>query len=292
MGKMNLITVNGIKNKIYTIQGKQVILDTDLAEFYGVTVKRLNEQVKRNKKKFPGYYIFQLTHNETNFLRSQFATANISSKSRTFPYVFTEYGVSQAASILNSNVAIEMSIKIIDAFIGMRKFLSKQGQIFNRLDFIEQKQIEYDKNFEKVFNALERTEEIKQGIFFDGQIFDAYKFVLKLMRMAKQHLIIIDNYIDESVLTMCAELKKDVELTIFTGNLSKKQTLDIEKYNSQHPFINIKETDKFHDRFIIIDNKEVYHIGASLKDLGKKCFAFSKIEDNSIVESLLKKILL
>jgi len=277
-------TQNIIKNKIYSIRGMQVMLDRDLAELYGVKTSRLNEQVKRNIKRFPKHYMFQLTQKETKNWMSQIAISNsIKMGLRKYPYAFTEQGVAQLSAVLNSKIAIEISIQIIDAFVAMRKFINTNAQIFQRLDNIEQKQFEHkieaDKNFEKIFSAIEANElKPKQGIFFNGQIFDAYKFVSDLIRTAKKSIILIDNYIDDSVLDILSKRNKNVSALILTKNISKQLQLDLKKYNSQYPPINIKIFEHSHDRFLIIDDKDVYHFGASLKDLGKKWFAFSKME--------------
>lgn len=292
---LSIVHREDIKGKIYTIRGVQVMLDRDLAELYKVKTSRLNEQVRRNIKKFPTRFMFQLTEKELKILRSQFATANISTKSRTLPFVFTEQGVSQLSSVLNSEVAIEISIKIIDAFVEMRRFLISNAQIFQRLDTVERNLIEHkvdtDKKFEKVFEALEYNEiKPKQGIFFDGQIFDAHKFVSDIIRKANTSIVIIDNYIDDTVLSLLTKRKENVTATILTKNISKQLQLDIEKHNAQYPPIKVKELKESHDRFIILDEKEVYVIGASLKDVGKKWFAFSKLEADAgmLIERIRK----
>jgi hypothetical protein len=294
----NLILQENIKSKIYTIRGLQVMLDRDLACFYKVETKVLNQAVRRNINRFPNTFMFQLTKKEILILRSQFVTANISSKSRSFPFVFTEHGVSQLASILKSDIAVEISIKIINTFVTMRKFITAYGQVFQKLDYIERKQliyeqkhIEYDKKIEQVFNALESREDIpKQGIFFNGQIFDAYNFVIDLIKKAEKSIVLIDNYVDESVLIMLDQRSKKILANIFTKEISEKLKLSLEKHNQQYLPIKIHETKDFHDRFLIIDNDEIYHIGASIKDLGKKCFAFSKIDSKEIITAVLKRL--
>jgi hypothetical protein len=267
-----------IKHKIYSIRGVKVMLDRDLAELYEVSTKRLNEQVKRNIERFPERYIFQLTASEYNSLRSQFATLNSGRgmHRKYLPYAFTEHGVSMLSSVLNSETAVKVSIQIIDAFISLRKLISRNADIFRRLDSIEVKQLKYDKNFDKIFDALE-THKPKQGIFFNGQIFDAYEFISGLIRNSKKSIILIDNYVDDTILTLFTKRRKNVNVTIYTKSISKQLKLDLEKYNSQYDQIKIKEFRDSHDRFLIID-KEVYHFGASLKDLGKKWFAFSKFD--------------
>ena len=272
----------GIKNKIYSIRGFQVMLDSDLAELYGVKTKVLNKAVKRNIEKFPSEFMFQITETELN-LRFQNGTSSWGG-TRYLPYVFTESGVAMLAGVLKSEIAVKMSVQIIKAFIKMRKFINLNSQIFRRLDRVEVKQIETDHKFEQVFNALETQEDIpKQGIFFEGQIFDAYNFVSNLFKRAKESVMIIDNYIDNSVLIHLTEIKKDVKVKILTKSISEKLKLDIKKFEDQYFKIEVKVYKKAHDRFIIIDGKEVYHVGASLKDLGKKLFGFSKM-DKSIIK--------
>ena len=272
------------------------MIDDDIARFYGVSVKRLNEQVKRNIERFPESFMFQLNDKEYLNLRSQFATidSKILEKGRGLhrkylPYVFTEQGVAMLSGVLRSNTAISVSIQIINAFVSMRKFLINNADIFRRLDFIEFKYIEYDKKFEEVFDAIQSKDIIPdKGIFFDGQIFDAYKFVCDIIRSAAHSIILIDNYVDDSILTLFNKRNKTVKVVIFTNKISKQLLLDVNKYNLQYGNIEIRDFDKCHDRFIIIDNKEVYHIGASLKDLGKKWFAFSKFNKDTF--SILDKL--
>ncbi len=274
-----------IKNKIYTIRNKQVMIDSDLAELYGVEIKRLNEQVKRNIERFPDDFMFQLNEEEFDSLRSQFATLNEGrgQHRKYLPYVFTEQGVSMLSAVLRSPTAIDMSVKIIRAFVNMRRFISENAQIFKRLDNLEKYQKINDEKFEQIFNAIE-DKEIKQnqGIFFEGEIFDAYVFVSDIIKKAEKSIILIDNYIDESVLTIFAKNTKNIEIKIFSANITKGLELDIKKYNSQYKRIELKEFKDSHDRFLIIDKEEIYHFGASLKDLGKKWFAFSKFDKESV----------
>ena len=272
-----------IRNKIYTLRGLEVILDRDLAELYKVKAIRIREQVKRNLKRFPADFMFRLTEKEVNLLVSQNAIPSKKHLGGYLPYAFTEQGVANLSSILTSNIAIEINIQIMRAFVSMRKVITSNGQIIQRLELVEHKQIDYDSKFEQVFKAIE-DKEIKpeKGIFFDGQVFDAYKFVSDLIRSAKISIILIDNYIDDSVLTLFTKRKTQVSLTIYTKEITKQLSLDVTKYNSQYPNTTIKEFNYSHDRFLIIDNKEVYHIGASLKDLGKKWFAFSKFDEEML----------
>ena len=282
MTQHELISSDGIQSRIYTIRGLQVMIDNDLADIYGVEVKRLNEQVKRNTERFPTEFCFQLSEEERQNLKSQFATSRWGGR-RTKPYAFTEQGVAMLSGVLKSETAVRTSIQIINAFVAMRRFIATNAQVFQRLGAVERKQIEYkeetDQKFEQIFNAIEeRSIKPKQGIFFDGQIFDAYRFVSDLFRTAKKSIIIIDNYIDDTVLTHLTKRHDTVSVTILTKTISKQLALDVKKFNEQYPTIEIKEFDNSHDRFLIIDDKTVYHFGASLKDLGKKWFAFSKMD--------------
>lgn len=287
----NTLTVReeNIKTKIYTFRGMQVMLDKDLAEIYGVKAIRLREQVKRNYKRFPSDFRFQLTISEVELLVSQNAIASKKSLGGYLPYVFTEHGVANLSSVLTNDKAIEVNIHIMRAFVSMRKFLSSNAQIFSRLEIVEKKHIQYDKNFEEIFDAIQ-SKDIKpeKGIFFEGQIFDAYTFVSGLIRNANSSITLIDNYIDDSVLTLLSKRKKGVQVRIFTKGISPQLSLDVKKFNEQYPPIEMKELKQFHDRFLILDQKEMYHFGASLKDLGKKCFAFSKFQTETM--SMLEKL--
>jgi len=292
MAGYELISSNGIQSRIHTLRGLQVMIDSDLADLYGVEVKRLNEQVKRNAERFPEEFCFRISEEERQNLKSQFATSSWGGR-RTKPYAFTEQGVAMLSGVLKSEAAVRTSIQIINAFVAMRRFIAANAQVFHRLDAVERKQIEYkaetDHKFEQIFNAIEeRSIKPKQGIFFDGQIFDAYQFVSDLVRSAEKSIVLIDNYIDDTVLTHLTKRKQKVKATILTKSVSKQLALDVKKFNDQYPAIEIKEFNNSHDRFLIIDNKAVYHFGASLKDLGKKWFAFSKMDIGSV--EMLKKL--
>ena len=284
-----------IKDKILTIRGKQVILDKDLAELYEVETKVLNQAVKRNINRFPKDFMFQLTEGEYKSihsklsLRSQIVTLEkkIGKHRKYLPYAFTEHGITALSGILRSKKATEVNIKIIRTFVEMRRFISQTIPIFQKFQQIDQKLIEYDNKFEKVFKALEIEKLPKKGIFFDGQIFDAYKFISDLIKSAKKEIILIDNYIDESILAFFNKRKKGVKTIIYTKNLTKQLQLDLKKYNSQYEKIEIKKFSKSHDRFLIIDDK-IYHFGASLKDLGKKWFGFSRFKKEAV--KMLEKL--
>ena len=271
-----------IKNLIYTIRGKQVMIDSDVAMLYQYETKNINKAVKRNIERFPEDFCFQLTESELQILRFQFGTSNQSE--RYLPYVFTEQGIAMLAGVLKNKIAVKVSINIIKSFIEMRKFISTNGQVFERLTNVEYKLLEHDKKFDEVFNQLQHEENIKQKIFFAGQIYDAYSLIIDIIKKANQKILIIDNYIDESVLKMLTKKNKMVEVIIITSNKSTIENIDIQKFNKEYPILKIAKTNKFHDRFIVIDNKEMYHLGASIKDLGKKCFGINKIEDMKIIE--------
>ncbi len=285
-----IINENSIKDKIYTIRNQQVMLDKDLAELYGVETKVFNQAVKRNIKRFPQNYRFQLNENEKNQLVTNCDWLNSLKHSSSLPYVFTEQGVSMLSAILKSDKAIDISIKIIDSFVSMRKLISQNMPMFERFERIEQRLTIHDENFDKLFDALEdKSLKPKQGIFYDGQIFDAYVFINDLLKLATNEIILIDNYIDETVFTLFSKYP-NIKIKIYTKNITKQLKLDFQKYQTQYQNIELFEFKNSHDRFLIIDKKEVYHLGASIKDLGKKWFAFSKFEIGNLkILDYLKK---
>lgn len=279
----DLIKIENIENKILVIRGQQVMLDRDLAMLYGVETGRLNEAVKRNKERFPKQFCFQLTKEESN-LKSQIAISSWGG-SRSNPYAFTEQGVAMLSAVLRSKIAIQVSIDIMNAFVHMRHYLHQNADIINRVNTIENKVdtklLEYDKNFSKIFNVIDTLPApIKQDIFSQGQIFDAYSFFQGLIQSAKKEIILIDNYVDLTVLGQLTKKQPGVDVTVYTKPDTPISELDIKKFNKQYPTLTINHTTTMHDRFLILDNIEIYHIGASLKDLGKKCFAFTKMDDS------------
>jgi hypothetical protein len=282
-----IINENNIKDKIYTIRNLQVMLDKDLAEIYGVETKRINEAVKNNQDKFSEDFYFELSDIEFENLRSNFSTANFA-KVRTNPKVFTEQGIYMLATILKSKVASQVTVYIIKTFANIRNLISSNISMFERFERIEQRLTVHDEYFDKLFEALEdKTIKPKQGIFYNGEIFDAYIFVNDLIKTAKNEIILLDNYIDETVLTLFSKYV-NIKVKIYTHTITKQLKLDFQKYQTQYKNIQLKEFKKSHDRFLIIDKDEIYHLGASLKDLGKKWFAFSKFDINSL--DLLKKL--
>jgi ORF6N domain len=278
-----------IENRIFTFRGISVMIDRDLAEMYHVDTKRLNEQVKRNIERFPEKFRFQLSETEKNELVAICDRFQSLKHSSYLPYAFTEQGVAMLSAVLKSQIAVTISIQIIDAFVEMRKTIGMHSGLLQRMDRFEIKQAINDQKFEQIFKALElETNTQKQGVFFDGQTFDAYTFTADLIRTAKKSIQLIDNYIDDSVLLLLSKRTKNVKATIYTKAISSTLKLDLKKHNTQYEPIEIKTFDKAHDRFLIVDETKVYHIGASLKDLGNKWFAFSLLDIETV--SILDKL--
>jgi len=283
MSKELTISQKEIESQIFVFRDSQVMLDRDLAEMYRVETKVLNQAVKRNIERFPKQFRFQLTDSEKAQLVTNCDRFKSLKHSSTNPFAFTEQGVAMLSAVLRSDVAVKVSIQIINAFVEMRKLIANHSGLLQRMDGIERKQLETDQKFEKVFRALESKDIIPgQGVFFDGQVFDAYELASKIIRSAKKNIVLIDNYIDESTLTHLSKKTKAVEVLLLTKTISKKLTLDVKKANEQYPNFELKTFTKSHDRFLIIDDSEVFHLGASLKDLGKKWFAFSKLDKGSV----------
>jgi hypothetical protein len=290
MSKMLAISQKHIESRIFSIRGNQVMIDRDLAEMYQVEVKRLNEQVKRNIERFLELFRFRLTEDEKNELVANCDRFKTLKHSSNNPYAFTEQGVAMLSAVLRSETAIKVSIRIINAFVEMRKIIANHSGLLQRMDVVERKLVETDQKFERVFKALESKDVIpNRGVFFDGQVFDAYELASKIIRTAKSSIVLIDNHVNETTLTHLAKKSKDVEVYLLTKSISKQLKLDVKKANEQYGKFEAKLFSQSHDRFLIIDDKEVYHLGASLKDLGKKWFAFSKIEAKS-VERILNLI--
>ena len=298
--EMTVINRSFIETKILNIRNKQVMLDSDLAAIYGVETKVFNQAVKRNIERFPDEFRFQLTEEEMDAFfkpasRSQIVTLNSSGNLRGSnikyrPYAFTEQGVAMLSAVLRSETAVKVSIEIMNAFVQMRHYLQENANVISRLTNTETKLLEHDKNFEKIFAALESNPKPKkEGVFFQGQIFDAYAFFQNIIQKAKKEIILIDGYVDLSVLEQFSKKKSGVQVTIYTDSKPKISALDVQKFNLQYPQLILNHTSKMHDRFLIIDNKTVYHIGASLKDLGKKCFAFELMEDSTVLIPLILK---
>ena len=287
-----IIDLKNVEKRIFTIRGKQVMIDRDLAELYAVQSKRINEQMKRNINRFPLRFCFQLSVNELNELVANCDRFYKLKHSTSLPYAFTEQGVAMLSAVLKSEIAVKVSIQIIDAFVEMKKALNQNNLIDFRIDKLDRKQLEADEKFEQLFKALEDGElKPDTGIFYDGQIFDAYSFISDIIRKEDKSIILIDNYVDDSVLTLLCKRKDDVKIKLYTKTISNQLKLDCAKFNSQFDNLEVNLFAEAHDRFLIIDEKGLYHIGASLKDLGKKWFAFSKMSLNTFsILNRLKRI--
>ena len=290
-----------IKKLIHTVRGKQVMLDCDVARLYHYQTKRINETVKRNKKRFPENFCFQLTKIEMENLKlqnaisnieennwSQDATVSIHRRKKYIPYVFTEQGIAMLAGLLKNEIAVQVSINIMNAFVEMRKFISLNEQVFERLINIENKLLEHNNKINQILSEREEINniEISQKIFYKGQIWDSYELIIDIIKKAQNKIVIIDNYIDDTILKMLKKKNKNVKVTIITSNFCSISNLDVSKFNKQYPMLKIIRTNKFHDRFIILDEKELYHCGASFKDLGTKCFGINKMEENHFIEDV------
>lgn len=289
------LTITHIEKKIHTFRGMHVMLDSDLAHLYQTETKYINRAVNRNPNRFPATFAFQLDDKEWDSLRFQNGTIKDKpgrgQHRKYLPWVFSEQGVSMLSAVLNTDTAVQVSVQIMQAFVAMRKFLLNNASVFQRLDQVELKQLKTDERVEQIFKALESGQtQPRQGIFFDGQVFDAYAFAADLIKRAKNDIILIDNYVDETVLTLLSKCNTGVAATIYTKMPGKALQLDVQKHNAQYPPITVKSFSQSHDRFLIIDQKELYHLGASLKDLGKRWFAFSRMDSlTEIVLNQLKK---
>jgi hypothetical protein len=285
-----VIKPDAIRQIIYTFRGIQVMIDRDLSSLYDVETRVLNQAVKRNLERFPEVFCFQLSDAEFKDWKSQTVMSNKDKMGlRRPPYAFTEQGVAMLSAVLRSETAVKVSIQIMNAFVQMRRFLVNNNQVFQRIETVERKQLEADSKFKQIFDALEERQIIpEKGVFFEGQVFDAHVLVSRIVRNARKTIVLIDNYVDESVLALLAKRNVYVTAAIYTKSISRQLSLDIEKHNQQYPPVTVKELANVHDRFLIIDKDTVYHIGASLKDLGKKWFAFSKMgrEGLQVVEKL------
>ena len=283
-----------IENMIYEIRGKQVMFNSDVARLYNVETKVLNQVIKRNINRFPEEFCFQITIEELEKVssRSHFVTLNKSNNYRGYnikylPYVLTEQGIMMLSGLLKSDIAVKVNVQIIDAFVRMRKYISSnliEQKYINQLVLEDHNSI---KLLQESFSKLEEKEKVNH-IFYEGQIYDAYSLLIDILSKAKEEVIIIDNYADKSVLDMITNL--NVKVIIVTRKFNLLKDIDIKKYNRQYHNLKVIYSDKFHDRFIIIDKKVLYHSGASYKDLGNKCFAINKIKDDEYLENILIKI--
>ena len=292
----NISFTNNIESLIKVIRGQQIILDRDLARLYQAETSQLNRQVKRNIERFPEDFMFQLTKEECSRCQIGILNEGRGSNVKYSPYAFTENGVAMLSGVLRSKTAIEVNIRIMRAFTSMRHFMANNASVFSRLETIEYHQLEMlqhqqvtDKRIDEVFRRLEEgSAKPKQGVFYNGQIYDAYTFVAELIKSAKKRIILIDNYVDETVLTLLDKREENVPAVIYTQQMSRQFQLDIDRHNAQYTPINVEAFRLSHDRFLCIDD-DVYHIGASIKDLGKKWFGFSKMEILT-PDELLEKI--
>lgn len=289
-----------IEKMVYIIRQKQVMIDSDLALLYQVETKALNRAVKRNIKRFPEDFCFQLTSNEYENLRCQFGTSSLRNIDngyggrRTLPYAFTEQGISMLASVLHSDVAINVSIGIMRAFVEMRQFIAKNELLFERISNVELKQLEYqkrtDEKLEQIFEYISDHEESSQKVFFDGQIYDAFSLLAGLIQKADFKIVLIDNYVDVNTLNLLCKKKEMVTVIIYTLKRKSLSSKDIKNFNAQYSSLDVKYTKMFHDRFLIIDDTVAYHIGASIKDAGKKCFGINLIQNPEIIKDILQRL--
>lgn len=294
------ITRPSIEKMIYVIRDKQVMLDSDLAILYQVETGALNRAVKRNISRFPEDFRFQLTKEEYQNLRCQTGISSFAQGEknyggrRTLPYVFTEQGISMLASVLHSEVAIKVSIGIMRAFVEMRRFIANNALLFERISNVELKQLEYqkqtDEKLDQIFEYISDHEESNQKVFFDGQIYDAFSLIVSLIQKAEKEIVLIDGYVDIGTLNLLTKKNENVTVVMYTLKRTKLSQEDVNNFNSQYPLLKVRYTKVFHDRFLILDKKNVYHIGASLKDAGKKCFGISLIEDAGIVRDILQRL--
>lgn len=287
-----------IEKLIYVIRDKQVMIDSDLAMLYQVETGALNRAVKRNIKRFPDDFRFQLTVEEYENLKCQIGISSLNKNGyggrRTLPYVFTEQGISMLASVLHSDIAINVSIGIMRAFVEMRRFIANNALLFERISNVELKQLEYqkqtDEKLEQIFEYISEHEEASQKIFFDGQIYDAFSLIVSLIQKAEKEITLIDGYVDVGTLNLLAKKNEGVSVTVYTHQRTRLSNIDVANFNAQYPALEVKYTSVFHDRFLILDGKTAYHIGASLKDAGKKTFGITLINDESITKDILQRL--
>jgi len=298
-----------IKNLIHVVRGQQVMLDSDLAMLYGVETKNLNKAMKRNEKRFPEDFCFQLTKEEYKYLKFQIGTSSLQDIEvlyehggrRKLPYVYTEQGIAMLSAVLRSDIAIKVSVRIMQIFVELRRYFAQGTFLIEKVNDLEINQIEEriwrkqheentEKRFEELFDYIAEHKESNQKIFFDGQIYDAFSLLVDLVSRVEKKLILVDNYVDVETLNILAKKKTGVEVAIYTSKKTKLSKVDIENFNKQYPTMEVKYTEVFHDRFLILDDECAYHIGASIKDAGKKCFGINKIEDIGIVRDIMERL--
>ena len=280
-----------IEDCIYTIRGEQVMLDSDVAYFFGIETKNLNKQMKRNVNRFPDDFCFQLNSNEFKNLRFQNATSNYGGR-RYLPYVYTEEGIIALAGVIKSDVASKMSVEIARKFIQMRKFILENGDTLLALAKLQNRQIEFEnktnQKFDEILMSISKADLPKQALFYAGQFYDAYEYVSDIIRRANNSIVLIDPYCDSKALTYLKNKKPNVQVLVVTSNPSKIEMEELNKFKSQYGEIVIKQLDNNHDRYLIVDNEECYNLGASLNYLGKKSFSIIKNDDINIIKELLK----
>lgn len=299
------LTENTIKNLIYVVRGQQVMLDSDLAMMYQVETKALNRAMKRNIARFPEDFCFQLTDLEFENLRCQIGTSSLETDNyggrRYLPYVFTEQGIAMLSAVLRSEIAVKVSVRIMKTFVEMRRYLARETFLLEKMNKLESMQIEGDikrqqfeekteRRFEQIFTYISEHEEVSQRIFFEGQIYDAFSLLTKLVSKAEKKIVLIDNYVDVGTLNILTKKKPDVDVTIYTLKKTKLSQEDVNNFNQQYSTLEVFYTKRFHDRFMIVDDLYAYHIGASMKDAGKKCFGINTIEDKAIVKDILERL--
>lgn len=294
--QISVVEAGTIQGMIYVIRGKQVMLDSDLAMLYQVETGALNRAVKRNETRFPDDFMFQLTKDEYTNLKCQIgiSSENEYGGRRTLPYVFTEQGISMLSSVLKSDVAVHVSIGIMRTFVEMRKYMANTSLLYDRMNTMEERQITYqnetNEKFERVFEYIADHEESQQKIFYDGQIYDAFSLLVDFISGAEKNIVLVDNYVDVNTLNILAKKKAGVDVTIYTVKKTRLSEKDVETFNQQYPKLEVQYTGVFHDRFLIIDETKAYHIGASLKDAGKKCFAISLLNDEGVITDILQRL--
>lgn len=289
-----------IKSMIYVVRNQQVMIDNDLAMLYQVETRTLNQAVKRNITRFPERFRFQLTKEEYENLKSQIVISSLETEKggyggrRKLPFVYTEQGIAMLSAVLRSEVAIRMSIHIMDTFVEMRKYMANTSLLYERLNAMEIRQIAYqtetDERFNKVFEYISEHEEANQKVFFDGQIYDAFSLIVSLIHKAEKEITLIDGYVDVGTLNLLSKKNENVSVTIYTQKRTRLSETDVEKFNAQYPTLEVKYTKAFHDRFLILDRETAYHVGVSLKDAGKKCFGINLIQDAGIIKDILQRL--
>lgn len=296
-----MLSHGAIQSMVYVVRGQQVMLDSDLASLYRVETRALNQAVKRNIARFPEKFCFQISEDEYEDLKSQTVISSPGREDnyggrRTLPYVFNEQGIAMLSAVLRSKTAIEVSIRIMETFVEMRRYMAGSVQMFERMNDLEWKQMEFHKKtearFEQIFDYIAEHGEDMQKIFFDGQIYDAFSLLVRLVRSAEKSIILIDNYVDVDTLNLLAKKNQGVSVHIYTLKRTKLTEADVEKFNRQYPELSVSHTEVFHDRFLIIDDERAYHIGASLKDAGKKCFAINQLMDRGVISDILQRLVL